>query len=193
MKRSVSDEKMYKIHYCLDIAKKDKMEGSVLEFGVFEGWSISEMVLYCRKNQMLYRFYGFDGFQGMPESEFHWKKGDGYSSYENTNSLLKQKLGDVNEVMLVPGLFKDSLTVGLQQTISKAVLIHADCDLYSSTAQALWFCEPFLQQGTFIVFDEYIDPYEARAWREFTERTNCVFKDYGGIRERGQYIFRIIQ
>src|SRR3990167_9549059 len=126
MKTSVYHERMTKICECIDVIKKDKIEGSILEFGIFEGWSLSEMVLYCRKNQMLHSFYGFDGFQGMPESSHIWFKGDGYSTYENTNSLLLQKLDRLDEVILVPGLFKDSLTVELQQTISKAALIHVD-------------------------------------------------------------------
>lgn len=93
---------------------------------------------------------------------------------------------------MVQGFFKDSLKKELQGTISKAALIHIDCDLYESASTTLLFCEPLIQSGTFIIFDEYIEPFESRAWREFTKKTGCVFEDYGGIREQGQCVFRII-
>ena len=199
MKRSVSDERMSEIRHCFNLIKKDKMEGSVLEFGMFEGWSMSEMILHCRNNQMYHRFYGFEGFQGMPETADRWNKGDGFSSYENTCSLLEQKLGTTYELTVIPGLFKDTLTVELQKTISKAVLVHVDCDLYSSTVDVLAFCFPFFQKGTFIVFDEYIEGHEKRAWDEFIRKQLFSFEVFivsisDGVRvarEQGQYIFRI--
>ena len=198
MKTSVSHERMIKICECLDVIKKDKMEGSILEFGIFEGWSLSEMVLHCRKNQMYHRFYGFDGFQGMPETDHIWSKGDGLSTYENTNFLLSQKLSRLDEVMLVPGFFKATLTAELQQAILKAVLIHVDCDLYSSTVEVLLFCKPLIQKGTFVIFDEYIEGQEKRAWEDFVEREGLtgeffVQDDDNSInaRTQGQQIFRI--
>lgn len=198
MKRSVSDQRMSRIHECLDVIKKDKMEGSILEFGMFEGWSISEMILYCRKNQMFHRFYGFEGFQGMPETAFRWNKGDGCSSYENTCSLLEQKLGRMDELMIIPGLFKDTLTPELQKSISRAVLIHVDCDLYSSAVDVLSFCAPLFQKGTFVVFDEYIDGHEKRAWEELTSKLSFNSKSFVGTddtsrvaAEQGQQIFRL--
>ena len=198
MNTSVSRERMIKICECLDVIKKDKMEGSVLEFGIFEGWSLSEMVLHCRKNQMYHRFYGFDGFQGMPEADHIWFKGDACSTYENTNFLLSQKLGRLDEVMLVPGFFKDSLIAELQHSISKAVLIHVDCDLYSSTVEVLSFCKPLIQKGTFVIFDEYIEGQEKRAWEDFVEREGLAGEFFVQVddnsraaREQGQQIFRI--
>lgn len=188
----VSNEKLNNIKFCLQQIKHP-LEGAIIEFGVYEGYSLSEMVLFCRNNEIDRKFYGFDTFEGMPESQHIWSKGDACSSYENTQSELLKKLGVVDNITLVKGNFKQSLTKELQSLIAKAAFIHVDCDLYSSTVDVLSFCKPLIQEGTFIVFDEFFDeiggPYEGRAWAEFIRDTGLTFESLGG--EKEQRCFRI--
>ncbi|MDP2917949.1 MAG: hypothetical protein Q8N68_00445, partial [bacterium] len=48
---------------------KGKDIGSYLEFGVFNGSSLSSMYLTCKKLGITStKFYGFDAFQGLPEN-----------------------------------------------------------------------------------------------------------------------------
>lgn len=187
---SVALEKIAKIFQCLGMIKLDNLSGSILEFGVFQGYSLSEIALFCRKNNMNNPIFGFDSFQGMPHSEHHWIKGGASSTFENTISELTQKLGNIEDITLVPGFYETSLTSELQSKIPKAVLIHVDCDLYSSTKTALDFCEPLLQEGTFIIFDEYMEPYEAKGWKEFLENKSFL-AEYLGTGGYDQAVFRI--
>lgn len=193
--------KIKRICECLKKNKEEGVFGSILEFGVFEGCSLLEMALFCRENKFDYPIYGFDGFVGQPYSEYHWNKGEAYSTYENTCLELTKKLGNLDNIFLVKGLFENSLTEELKITIPKipkAILIHIDCDFYLSSTQALLFCESLIQDDTFIVFDEFIYPYEGLAWDEFIQRTKYKFEEikfnkdeFGDLDD--QKIFRIIK
>jgi len=78
---------------------------------------------------------------------------------------------------LIPGFFSDSLQQGPSHySIKKSRIIFIDSDTYSSASEALTFCIPTLQEGTFIVLDDFYS-YKgsnvrgvARAFSEFLQR-----------------------
>ena len=103
------------------------------------------------------RFFGFDSFQGLPESEgkvFH--KGQFAFSQESLKKYL-EKVGVNNDVVLIKGYYSQSLNSKLfiDYQLKKASIIHIDCDLYISTKDVLDFIEPLLQNGTIIIFDDW--------------------------------------
>ena len=60
------------------------------------------------------------------------------------------------EYKLVQGFFEDSLKNGANSyNIFKSKIIFIDSDTYSSASEALLFCSKTIQEGTFIILDDY--------------------------------------
>jgi hypothetical protein len=78
---------------------------------------------------------------------------------------------------LVPGFFSESLKAGPGcYGIDKSRIVFIDSDTYSSASEALSFCLPTVQAGTFIVLDDFYsyrgseERGVARAFAEFVEQ-----------------------
>lgn len=152
-----------KVHYLSAI---ESIEGDYLEFGVFTGSSFCHSIRCCKKlaklnpNTIKTKFYGFDSFTGFGTLE----EDDNHPFYKDenfaTNSLavnrrVSRVAGDI-KFQLIPGFFRDTLKEGAKQLgIEKSRIIFIDSDTYSSASEALTFCIPTLQEGTFIVLDDY--------------------------------------
>lgn len=72
--------------------------------------------------------------------------------------------------------------------IKKLAFVHIDCDYYSSTKEVLNYIEPYLQEGTVILFDDYYcfkgnEQYgEQRAFNEFKKANpKLSFIDLPGL------------
>ena len=137
--------------------------GDYLEFGVYNGTSLT-----CAYRELSalgashVRLFGFDSFQGFPPSAAHedrgiWKPGRCNSPLSFTTAVLESEGVDLDRVSLVPGWFTDTLNAETIHThrLTKASVIMIDCDLYSSTKQALTFCAPLMAEQTLVLFDEW--------------------------------------
>ncbi len=162
--------------------------GSYLEFGVYNGTSL--LCMYRELDALgleHVRLFGFDSFQGLPpeaaiEDEGRWEPGRCHSPLEFTTAVLASEGVDWRRVSLVPGWFSDTLKPDTRQAlgIGKASVIMIDCDLYSSSKQALAFCAPLIEDQALILFDEfhprglggkYVG--ERRAFDEFMRENPC--------------------
>jgi hypothetical protein len=47
---------------------KEKKSGIFVQCGVFRGWTLIPAILYCRKHNYDFEFYGFDTFYGFPDN-----------------------------------------------------------------------------------------------------------------------------
>lgn len=152
--------------------------GDYLEFGVSHGTSLSIMHKVLKQlNLEQVRIFGFDSFEGMPavaayEEENRWHPGEFASPIEATREYLSNHGIDWKRTFLVKGWFSDTLTHALleKHNIHKASVIMIDCDIYSSSKQALDFCKPLIKDKAIIFFDDWIDDKnfgEPRAWEEF--------------------------
>jgi len=57
---------------------------------------------------------------------------------------------------LIPGFFSDTLKLGPKKFgIIKSHIIFIDSDTYTSANEALTFCIPIIQNGTYIILDDY--------------------------------------
>lgn len=162
--------------------------GSYLEFGVYNGTSL--MCVY-RELQALelddVHLFGFDSFQGFPqtaavEDRGRWKPGRCHSTLGFTTAVLRHEGIDLSRVTLVPGWFNETLhdQAARDLQIRKASVIMIDCDLYSSTREALNFCAPLIQDEALILFDEWharglegANLGERRAFAEFLREWPC--------------------
>lgn len=117
------------------------------EFGVWEGASLA---LWTRLNQHPdSQFFGFDTFKGLPEDWGRIPKG--------TFSVLgaRPQLADPR-VQLVVGLFQQSLYPFLSSYRRQGrLIIHIDCDLYTSTLYCLAAMDRLLEPGDILIFDDF--------------------------------------
>ena len=149
---------------------KDKL---FLEFGVFEGNSIN----FCSSLMPEAKFYGFDSFEGLPETSSVWVK----SAFD-----VKGKLPKVNDnVSLIKGYFNETLPKFLEEHKEKAAFIHIDSDLYSSAKTIFENIYDRIIPNTVIQFDEYYNypgwrNHEFKAFQEFCKKYSVEY-EYIGI------------
>ena len=128
-----------------------KPDGSIdyLEFGVWKGDSMRVWLGLSKDPGS--RFYGFDSFEGLPESWKNLKAGD---------LSVDGKLPDIDDerVTWVKGWFKDTLPQFVKTYDPKnKLVIHIDSDLYSSALYVLMYLDPFIKPGTVLLFDDFSD------------------------------------
>ncbi|MHA1592730.1 MAG: TylF/MycF/NovP-related O-methyltransferase [Candidatus Heimdallarchaeaceae archaeon] len=129
----------------------------VIEFGVYKGDTIS----YIRSLfDLSFRVFGFDSFIGLPHS---WRGGDDKEILVSTRQGLaikglfdmKGTVPKVGGIEFYKGWFKETIPKYLK--VAKLIgFVHIDCDLYSSTFDALSGVNDFIVPGTIILFDEWI-------------------------------------
>ncbi len=140
--------------------KKDAVD--YLEFGVCGGYSFEWWLKNCENTDS--RFFGFDTFEGLPESWGTFKKGDMSATIPETNDPRAE---------FIKGLFQESVPPFLNRynlQNNKRKVIHLDADLFSSTLYALTRLAPFIKKGDILIFDEFNVPnHEFYAYRIFTE------------------------
>jgi hypothetical protein len=162
--------------------------GDYLEFGVYNGTSI---VAAFRETEAMgltnMRLFGFDSFEGLPaaaahEDEGKWKPGAWRSDLEFTQAVLDDEGVDRKRVTLVQGWFDQTCVpeTARKYAISKASVIMVDCDIYSSTRQALNFCAPLIQDTALMLFDDWHTGQlaaknmgERKAFEEWLEEQGC--------------------
>lgn len=143
-------------------AIKGEKIGDYLEFGVFNGASISSMYLTAKKLNTPMRFFGFDAFQGLPpgaekEDDKVWKKGFYACSFAKMKECLKRKGIDPNEINWVKGWYNKTLN---NKTIKKFNLkkigiVFIDCDTYSSSKEVLNFLASLITESVIICLDDW--------------------------------------
>lgn len=128
-----------------------------LEFGVAEGGTFGHW-LELNTNAHS-RFFGFDSFEGLPE-DWNLRQGSGGFSTGGKPPQTSDRRAE-----FIIGWFQDTLAGFLASyTPASQLVIHIDCDLYSSTLYCLTALDKFIVPGTVVVFDEFYDPlHEYRA------------------------------
>lgn len=135
----------------IDIAFKEaKLDGLVLEFGVYNGKSIRYIASLTDS-----KVHGFDSFEGIPEN---WNT-EPSGSYSANGQLPTVP----NNVILYQGWFDQTIPPFKKQNTDPIRFINIDCDLYSSTKTIFDLLGPQMVSGTVIVFDELIG---YQSWKE---------------------------
>jgi hypothetical protein len=150
-----------------------------LEFGVYEGWSIRQWARLNRHPES--RFFGFDTFTGLPED---W------------NAMRKAGAFDVKgvspretdpRITFVAGLFQHTLVDFLRTfDLRNHLVVHIDCDLYSSTLFCLATLDRQMPPGTIVMFDEFYDVlHEFAAYRDYSA---AFMRSWNAIAYTPQYV-----
>ena len=102
------------------------------------------------------RIFGFDSFEGFPETHWPWVQGVG--DLERQLPELPASVG------VVPGWFNETLPpfVAKLGPEDRVTFLHVDCDLYSSTKTVFEFLGPRLAPYCWIEFDELLNYREFR-------------------------------
>jgi O-methyltransferase len=150
-----------------------------LEFGVFEGESIRYWAEMNQNENS--RFCGFDSFGGLPE-DWTSTKPKGYFDVRGT-------IPQVNDerVKFIKGWFKDTIPPFVKDFVPRGRLVlHLDADLYSSTMLALVHLDPFISEGTILIFDEFYDrEHEFKAFTDWLRIRGGL--DYQIVAQIGDY------
>jgi O-methyltransferase len=150
---------------CVKMLREIKGEkiGDYLEFGVFNGSSISSMHQTGQELDLKEtRYFGFDAFEGLPEKSEHeddgvWKKGFYACSFEQMGECLRRKNIDIAAINWIKGWYENTLnsdTVNKYQ-LSNIGIVFIDCDTYSSSKSVLNFITPLLTSPAILCFDDW--------------------------------------
>ncbi|MCW3118170.1 MAG: hypothetical protein JWM28_2252 [Chitinophagaceae bacterium] len=153
------------------------------EFGVCGGFSFKWWLEQNRNDAS--RFYGFDTFEGLPESFGSFEKGSMAVPLESLHI-------DDTRASFYKGLFQDSLIPFLNYYKSdRKKLVHLDADLFSSTLFSLSQLYRFLKDGDILLFDEFAVPkHEFMAFKIFTE---SFYVNYEVIGAANNYLFLAVK
>lgn len=183
----VPPEKLQKFFAdCLRLlhALKGKEVGDYLEFGVFNGASLSSMYIAAKKSRTKMKFFGFDAFQGLPrgaekEDDGVWRKGFYSCSFAKMKQCLRRKRIDPRKVTWIKGWYNRTLTRKTAGKIGKIGIVFIDCDTYSSSKSVLNFIAPLIKEPLIICLDDWklndLDIKgmgEYKSFNEFLEKNN---------------------
>jgi len=185
-----------KVHY---LSAVEDIEGDYLEFGVYTGSSFCHSIRCVDKLKKIQpsvnftRFFGFDSFEGfgdLSEDDIHpfYTNENFETSYESVNKRVRKMVGDM-EYVLVKGFFNESLKLGVESYgIKKTRILFVDSDTYSSSIDAFRFVLPTIQEGSYIVLDDFFsykgskEKGVAKAFEEFIQEGALSVRrvlDYG--------------
>lgn len=162
------------------------IDGMYMEFGVYKGTSIN----YIAKQNTNKIVYGFDSFEGLPET---WSQ-----RYKKGHFKLPVLPKVNSNVELIKGWFdKTILEFKDIHKNFKAAFIHVDCDLYSSTQTIFGLLKSNIVPGTVIVFDEYFnypgwEKNEYKAFQDFIKDTGYKYEYLGYVFDSTQVAVKII-
>lgn len=159
-------KRLNNIQYCIEEVLKNKIEGDLIETGVWRGGACIFMkaVLSAYEESEKTVFVA-DSFEGLPkpdETNFPADKGDlhhtekflAVSQKNVEENFRKYNLLD-NKVVFLKGWFKDTLP---HAPITKLSILRLDGDMYGSTMDALTHLYPKLSTGGFCIIDDYVLP-----------------------------------
>jgi len=177
--------KRYQLYkYIVDKLNLGNEPINYLEFGVCTGDSYKWWLANNDNEDSL--FYGFDTFEGLPESWGAFAKGDMATNIPVVND---------NRAEFIPGLFQEALPAFLNMhnlKDEKRKVVHMDADLFSSTLYVLTSLAPYLRKGDILMFDEFNVPnHEYFAFKVFCESYYIKTKLIGAVNNYYQVAFVI--
>lgn len=180
------NRRFYAIEQCAEYLVGAQIDGDYLEFGVYQGNTLSHAYQWMAPSFLNMRFLAFDSFEGLPKPQ-GIDSAEGYSSHFHENQFscsvedfkknILSKGVDLDKVGIIKGWFDKTLLPenASSHGVRKIAVAWIDCDYYESTVPVLGFITPYLQAGSVIIFDDWRcyrnnpDFGEQRACREWLE------------------------
>ena len=181
------------IKKALYITAHEQINGNYLEFGVFTGSSFNYAIKVNKKIEKIFgetncEYIGFDSFKGFGEvkdEDIHPGFTDQFFSVNE-----RKVINNINKIArgvnfrLIKGFYQNTIknrTTEDLEIFNKSRVIMIDCDLKESTQLALEFVKPSLQEGSIILFDDFLDykgsmeKGECGAFEDFKKNTPISF------------------
>jgi O-methyltransferase len=171
----------------IDVVVGSQVEGDYLEFGVATGRSFTRAYHELQRRRSYHdvstpiRYFAFDSYEGLPPSDESLKpKQYRHGAYAVAEEAFRANLTvagvPLDEVVMVKRWYQDLTAQDkLELGLTKAALVHIDCDLYVSARDVLRFVGDLLVDGSVVVLDDYFRHRISertgirRAWLEFLE------------------------
>jgi len=149
-----------------------------IEFGVYQGTSLFKWAEVNTHAES--RFYGFDTFEGLPET---WDRiRDPFAKgHFDTGGQVPDT--DDGRVRFVKGLFQETLPGFLQEFEARSqIVVHSDSDLYSSTLYCLTQCDRLLRSGSVLLFDDFsTSSHEFQAFYDYARSYRRTYRVLGAV------------
>jgi O-methyltransferase len=150
---------------CLEYAHLAEVKGDYLEFGMWKGGSMIAAYHLSKRFGSLsdMRFYGFDSFEGIPSLTVNkheakeFPPGAFSAGHDEVRRNLIAAKVEMSRVELIHGWYSDTLNQSTRQRlpVRAAAIVNVDCDVYESTVPVLQFIQPYLVDGSVIIFDDW--------------------------------------
>ena len=133
----------------------------IYEFGIYNGNSLCKISSYLKNNPDLIgikpRIFAYDSFEGLPKEDgvFEKFKEGNYKSENSPEDI--RVLVNYDNLSVYKTWFSDLKKSMVNKSGKPAILIHIDCDLYTSTVDALTFMinNNLVSTNTLIAYDEF--------------------------------------
>jgi O-methyltransferase len=183
-----STERCYSLYKAVEYVSLNKIEGDIVECGVWKGGSSMISALTLQKMGIKDKnIYLYDTFEGMSEptsEDFSDSDGDAYKTWEenNKNGINEWCYSPIDEVktnllstgypseklFFVKGKVEDTIPASLPSKIS---LLRLDTDWYESTYHEFVHLFPLLSQNGVLIIDDY------GHWKGAREATDKYFRE----------------
>ena len=89
----------------------------------------------------------------------------------DVDTHIQQLIARYSNLIVVPGLFEETIPFFVKEYTKPCAFIHIDCDLYSSTKTVFTYLRDQIVPGTVILFDEFYNypNYEYNEYKAFME------------------------
>lgn len=157
----IGRKRMDNIQFCLEQIHKNSIAGDVMECGVWNGGSCIFMKGWLDAYGVDKQVWVADSFDGLPLPKRPEEKGLNISKAKFPGiavelDRVKENFASYDllddKVKFLKGWFKDTLP---KAPVEKLSLLRLDGDLYDSTYDSLVNLYPKLEQGGYIIIDDY--------------------------------------
>lgn len=159
----IGQARLENIQFCIETVIKEKIEGDLIETGVWRGGACifmrAMLKAYDIQNKSV---WVADSFEGLPPPNIEKSpkdKGDKHYKYKNLAVSIDEVMDNFNQynlldsqVKFLKGFFKDTLP---NAPIEKLSICRLDGDMYESTMDAITALYPKLEKGGFLIVDDY--------------------------------------
>jgi len=169
-----SPERIYSVIEAIKYIERKKIEGCVVECGVWKGGSMMAAALTLQHLNTVNRdLYLFDTFEGMPpagnvDENYSGEKANkilekesnekltsvnwAYSTIDEVKNNIYSTGYPVNRIHLIKGKVENTITTDFRKPIA---LLRLDTDWYESTNHEMEYLFPLLQPGGVLIIDDY--------------------------------------
>jgi len=170
-------------NHAMYLLSTNGINGDYVEFGCHSGQTFAMAWREIRRHGRTDHLRAFDSFRGMPSKQCRaddhpeWIAGTMATSLQAFHRICRRNRIPPDRYSAIEGFYSDTLmSIEWSDLPTTIALAYVDCDMYSSTRDALSFLEPRLRHGLILAFDDYFNfspteqAGEQRAFTELQER-----------------------